>query len=367
MPRYALIALMLVLVSGCADRFHEPIDPAAAEEGPVRTIFAGTTRAATDETPWSYERSDVLRFQSVDVARPPGRSAGAAAPALPWADPNRGYRLARVRDFPTGEDFVRSLGDALASRPRGQREVTVFVHGYNNTFSDAAFRLTQLMDALDVPGAGVIYAWPSRAHPFGYAYDRDSALFARDGLEDLLMTLEEAAPGQVLLIGHSMGSQLIMETLRQIEIRRPGWSRRALSGVVLLAPDIDVDIFRSQAARFAALPRPFVIFASRHDRALMLSARLFGEDNRLGNIESAEEVADLPVTILDVSAFSTGQIGHFVPGTSPALIALLRSSVDLDRVFARDRSVSPGLLPGTVIRAQNATQIILSPGILLAN
>ena len=33
----------------------------------------------------------------------------------------------------------------------------------------------------------VHYAWPSAAEPLGYVYDRDSAIFARDGLDINLM------------------------------------------------------------------------------------------------------------------------------------------------------------------------------------
>jgi len=104
-----------------------------------------------------------------------------------------------------------------------RREVVVFVHGFNNSFSDAAFRMAQLGHDLELPGAHVSYAWPSRANPLGYGYDQDSALFARDGLADLLETVRGAGQPDVIVVAHSMGSTLLMETFRQLEIVRPGW------------------------------------------------------------------------------------------------------------------------------------------------
>jgi esterase/lipase superfamily enzyme len=145
-----------------------------------------------------------------------------------------------------------------------------------------------------------------------------------------------------------MGGALLMETLRQIEIARPGWTSQHIAGVVLMSPDLNVDVFRAQARAFKKLPEPFLIFVSKRDIVLKLSARLRGEAVQLGNINSAADVDDLPVQVIDVSAFDDKQSGdHFVPAGSPALGALLSNLDRLDKGFVGGGSDLGFALPGT--------------------
>jgi esterase/lipase superfamily enzyme len=159
-----------------------------------------------------------------------------------------------------------------------------------------------------------------------------------------------------------MGSLLLMETLRQIETASPGWSERSLNGVFLISPDIAVDVFKTQAAKLRKLPEPFVIFTSANDPVLKLSARVNGVSERLGNLRNAEPLGDLPVTLIDVTKFEdTGGDPHFVPGTSPAFIALLNRGSDVTGAFRRDISGRGGIFQGTTFRVRKATQLILTP------
>ena len=70
---------------------------------------------------------------------------------------------------------------------------------------------------------------------------------------------------------------------------------------------------------------------------LKLSARLTGQQDRLGTLEDVSRVADLKVTLFEVGAFSTGS-GHFTPGESPVLIALLGRLADVDAAFGADQT-----------------------------
>lgn len=234
------------------------------------------------------------------------------------------------------------------------------MHGFNNTFAEGTYRIAQMAHDLDLPGTVVHYSWPSAAEPLGYAYDRDSALFARDGLEELLKSVQAAGPRRIILVAHSMGSALLMETLRQVAIRGDNALLARIGGVVLISPDIDVDVFRSQAKDIGRLPQPFVVFTSRRDRVLRLSARLSGQTDRLGTLADLDRVADLPITLLDTAAFNSGD-GHFNVGNSPALLRLLERIASVDDAMGSDVSGRTGLLPGAVLTVQNATRIILQP------
>jgi esterase/lipase superfamily enzyme len=157
-----------------------------------------------------------------------------------------------------------------------------------------------------------------------------------------------------------MGAGLTMEALRTAALRQDGRTLGLIGGVILISPDIDIDVFREQAHAIGTLPQPFVIFGSGRDKALLLSAALTGQADRLGSLGDLSRVSDLKVTYLDVSEFVQGA-GHFVVGDSPAMIALMNRIVDIQGAFEYDRRANVGLLPGLVITAQNATRIILRP------
>jgi esterase/lipase superfamily enzyme len=282
-------------------------------------------------------------------------------PAARAPDPAREFLTADVIPYDDAPAFRRGLETALAALPRGSREVTVFTHGFNNTFAEGLYRIAQMSHDLSVPGVTVHYAWPSAGKTLAYLRDRDSALFARDGFERTLDEVTAAGAERIVIVGHSMGGALVMETLRQMAIRGRAPVDRRIGGVILMSPDLDVDVFHAQASAIGRLPQPFVIFTSRKDRALALSARLTGmRRDRLGNLRDVTEVADLAVTVVDVAAFSTGD-GHLNVARSPALIRILGRIGDIDAAFGTDRSGKAGLIPGLALTVQNATTIILAP------
>ena len=86
-----------------------------------------------------------------------------------------------------------------------------------------------------------------------------------------------------------MGSALTMETLRQMALRGSSRALSRIKGVVLISPDLDVDLFRSIALDIGTLPQPFVIFGSSKDRILNLSATISGAPERLGNLDGPDE------------------------------------------------------------------------------
>lgn len=364
MARITILLLTILLASGCAQRGRIVIDPGAASIGTVETVLVGTTRAPDPQSgePYSRLRSLTTRYVRLDISVPPERRPGEIrwTPDGARPDPRHEFVTTGEIRYPDAASFRRELAARLAARPPGQREAVIFVHGFNTTFAEGAYRMAQLAHDLGSPGVLVHYAWPSRGYPLAYAYDRDSALFARDGLEELIAQVAQAGAERLLIVAHSMGSLLTMDTLRQLALQDRRVLLDRIGGVVLISPDLDIDLFRAQARRIGDLPQPFVIFTSQRDRALALSARLTGKSMRLGNLTDVDALADLKVTILDITAFSSG-LGHFALGESPALIGILSRIGDINAALARERSGRTGLLPGVVLTVQNATAVILTP------
>ena len=358
MTRLILI-IALGLLAACAPRATLVTVPGLDPSLETRSVFVATTRAAANGQ-FGAARTGRPAFLRYDMTVPPLREKGGSPFLATKPDPQTQFLVRSRTDFQTSASFQSALSNALNQRNRAQREAIIFVHGFNNTFDEGVLRITQLAEDFDFDGVSVHYSWPSAGSPLGYAYDRDSLLIARDGLDGLISQVEAAGAQRVIIVAHSVGSMLVMETLRQRAIARPGSVAQDIDGVILISPDIDVQLFRTQALRIGKLPQPFGIFVSRRDRVLGLSARLTGQSNRLGNLRDGSAVAGLDVALVDVTDLSTGA-GHFTAASSPAIISLFGQAGSLNAAFKGDRAGRTGLIPGTVITVRTATDIILSP------
>ena len=248
-----------------------------------------------------------------------------------------------------------------AERAADDRDIILFVHGYNYSFAEGVYRTAQLANDLQLPGIHAHFSWPSRMKPYAYSGDRDGALYSRDGLVQTVELLVQArGRGRIVLMAHSMGAQVLMEALRQMALSGRRDLIGQIDGVILISPDLDLRLFRSQVRAIGPLPRPFVIMTSPRDRALQLSALISDEPLRLGNIPDARPVADLDVIVVDTGAFNTGY-GHFNMADSPALQRILTRMRDLDRILPDQGGVAPGLIGGAVSRVEQAVQVVLSP------
>ncbi len=359
---------MLIALVACTPRGQITLDPTAAQVGHIETVFVGTTRKREADLSFGGNRSETVQFAQFDISIPPTHQVG----QIDWA--KRGATATSQRNFVATSEEVFSNDSLFRTKLRQQiaaqgGDAVIFVHGYNTNFAEGVYRVAQFAYDLKIPGAVVEYSWPSAAQALGYAYDRDSALFARDGLEALLQEVAHAGARRITLVGHSMGCGLIMESLRSVALRRDRRTLGLLHGVVLISPDLDVDVFREEALSIGTLPQPFVIFGSGRDKALRLSAALSGKSARLGSLTDISRVSDLKVTFLNVTEFSkdTKGPGHFLVGESPALIALLSSIRDVQGAFEADSRSRVGLVSGLVMTVQNATEIVLSPLAAIAN
>lgn len=360
-----LVVLVVLALAACGPRGDIEVVPTAAAVGAIQTVFVGTSRV---EDPGTVDfgpdrRRGSITFARYDISVPPDREPGSIKWPKKGRDPDidRDFVTTEARIYTGAGPFRSDLHRALAAKPADQREVVVFTHGFNNTFAEGLYRIAQMGHDLKLPGVLVHYSWPSTGKTMAYVRDRDSALFARDGLEQLLNEVADAGARRIVIVGHSMGAALTMETLRQMAIRGDRKVRPRIAAVLLLSPDLDIDVFHEQAAAIGKLPQPFIIFTSRKDKALALSARLTGQRrDRLGNIRDVAEVGDLEVTVVDVAAFNKGD-GHMNVATSPALIGILGQIGAMDAAYGLDAAEKTGLLPGVLLTVRNATELVLSP------
>lgn len=320
----AAIVVVLALAA-CADRGLIARAPVAANTTSVQRIHVVTNRQPTgDAAEFGRQRAERLQYLAYDVSIPADHRAG----RIEWPgrkpDPADDFVTTGSIDHANAAALVAALRADLATRPAANREVVLYVHGFNVRFAEGLYRFAQARHDFGLPGAGVTYSWPSSGSPVGYLYDRDAMLASRDGLAALIAQLSAAFPGRVVIVGHSLGGALTMEALRQLAISGQGAALGRLGGVVLLAPDIGIEVFKTQAHAIGRLPDPFVVVTSQSDRALLVSAGAAGQSSRLGNAETADLPPDFPGTVIDISTVKDGDaLNHATALTSPAVIRLM--------------------------------------------
>jgi esterase/lipase superfamily enzyme len=355
------ILAALIAVSACAPRGEITVDPGAAAIGTIREVFVATSRGGAPlPERFGSDRSMQIAFAHYDISIPPDRVPGSITyPDAGKIDPQRQMVAADEEIYADEGAFNAALGRAIRSDPKN-RQVVVFVHGFNNNYAEGVYRAAQLTYDLNVSSTLVHFSWPSLANPLGYIHDRDSALFSRDALTALLVDLDREGATEIVLVAHSLGAFIAMEAMRQMAMQGDTASLAKLSSVILISPDIDIDVFRSQMAAIPQPPQPFVIFGSPRDLALKVSARVTGMRERLGNLSNTDQIADLPVQYLDVGAFRDGD-SHFAVATSPELQALIRQLAQAPGWLNSDQRRTDNPITGILLRTQDATRIILSP------
>jgi esterase/lipase superfamily enzyme len=325
MNRRAFLSLTSTLaLTACAGGARMvSIDEVNRAGGTVVPILVVSSRNLQADGSLGSARGDGLSFGRYDVSVPPNRRAGSVTLARFAANPRKDFSTINNEIFPSEATFRSQLKAQLLSRPAGRRTAVVFVHGYNTGYEDGLFRFAQFYNDVGLEDVPVHYSWPSAEKLLRYGYDRDSMLFARDGFEALLRSVIGAGAEKVLIVGHSMGSMLIMETLREIAIAGDGAVRSRLGGVILVSPDIDIDVFRAQVRRIGTLPKPFVIFSSKRDRVLQFAANEIYGNQRVGALQLDGELSDLDVNVIDVTEYSKGVLNHSTAITSPAFLKII--------------------------------------------
>jgi esterase/lipase superfamily enzyme len=341
------VAVLTAGLSACAPRGTLVFDPEAAAVGTSETVLVSTARAPVDGPElFSRARRTPPGFAAVEVSVPPERTPGSVVyPSRSRPDPRRQFVALGARRLADGAAFRAAIDAALAADPDAAGEAVLFVHGFNVNFAEAVLRQAQMQHDLDRHDVAVLFSWPSYASRWRYLYDRESALFARTALEETIAILAGSDARQFNLVAHSMGAFLAMDAFAAMA--RIGYDEaiRKINAIILFAPDIEVDVFKAQAAPVLARGVPILVFASRRDHALALSALLRGESDRLGSVRSEAELGGLPVTVYDVTKVRSGDpLDHFAVATSPALLGLLANLSTADDFF--DYAPPPG--DGTV-------------------
>ncbi|HSI41641.1 MAG TPA: alpha/beta hydrolase [Xanthobacteraceae bacterium] len=343
--RIAFLILACGLVAGCAGRpvgVLEPVEARAPGASMVDLLVA-TTRAPSPDPgiAFSGDRSPDVSLAAVEVSIPPeeNREVGRVQwPRRLPADPARDFATLSFKPL-EGPKAARGW---LKSNLPPSRRVLIFVHGFNTRFESALYSLAQIAHDSGTDAAPVLFTWPSRGSVFAYLTDRESTNASRDAFEETVWRIASAPEtGDVTIMAHSMGAWLAMEGLRQMAIRRGGLPR-SIHNVILASPDLDVDVFASQWRTLQGPSARFTVFVSQNDRALNLSRRLAGSNDRLGQIDPnaepyASKLEQAGIVVIDLTALRGGdRLNHSKFAESPEVVQLIGTRLMTGQPISED-------------------------------
>lgn len=353
MRLFAILAItLLTAVAGCS----RPPDLVGIENAAVpfasvpdlteHRIYMMTTREASALPGefFSSGRAADLTLASVDVTIPPTHVVGELErPTELPPNPAVEFTVVDPALYASDRAFIAEINAALAQLPPQDRRILLFIHGYNNTTSDAVLRFAQFVEDTDFRGLPVLFTWASAARLPRYVYDLNSALAARVKLKDMADILLQTNAVGFDVFAHSMGAFLTMEGLVDAQLAGRLDQRGAIESIVLASPDIDLDVFRTQ---LAVLPLAFrekiFLLISEDDGALRFSRAIAGGVPRVGAAD-AEELEAFGLTVIDLSDIEDSSAGsHAKFAGSPEVVQLIGAG--LNTVGGFGESASPSML-----------------------
>ena len=298
----ALCALLLALVSlsaGCAKplltcpRAAKVPEPPLPQQRPAAILFA-SDRAPESDFNFSGEMNiSGTRMTYGALCEDPLTGARPACQKPPWLKEELPTRLEK-------KDFLDGIRAANS-------DVVLFVHGFNISFNESievSLRMVQRTGILAIP---VAYSWPSRARFSAYGADYDRNEWTIEHLQDFIQDVISALPeGKVLhVVAHSMGNRALLDALLRTHL-----PERRLGQLIMIAPDVDSEIFKDEVLRAGPFRRK-TLYVSRHDLALRAAGWLRSGLPRAGDANE-QYVVVKGLDTIDTSPLKAGKVGHSV-------------------------------------------------------
>lgn len=332
----ALLATTLLFLSACS----KPLAIVGVGAGSLQTvrddvqphdIYFATTRARStdDNVFFGGARQRHLTTGKITVGVPPRHQPGQIELARKDEnfDPKLHFSVAFPVVYQDTPAFVGQLQAALRARPAEHRNVLIYVHGYNTSFSNAATRFTQFVHDTGFKGVPVLFTWASRARTVDYVYDLNSALQSRFKMAELALAMEKLHVNEFSIVAHSMGNLATLETLTVLNAMPEFNPNGNLRAIVLAAPDVDIDLFTEHINALDRLRQKIYVLISRDDTALGVSKLVAGGVNRVG-VAGPDRLAGLGIKVIDLSGIQDrSKANHIKFAESPAIVQLIGTAI----------------------------------------
>jgi esterase/lipase superfamily enzyme len=214
--------------------------------------------------------------------------------------------------------------------PAGQRNIFVYIHGFNVDFEEAAIRAAQLGYDLKVPGEMAFFSWPSRGGTGDYMADEATITSTTPYLAQFLRELSERTGAErVHIFVHSMGNRGLLSALERI--RSDGGPDLQFGQIFFCAPDEDVRTFRDKTTKFPHRFENRTLLVSPEDKAVA-SSRWLRDLDRVGFVPPVRNYDKIET--IEVGGFGMLELGHGYFAEAEPVILDMREAIETRRVAA---------------------------------
>ena len=283
------------------------------ENHTIVDILYGTDRKINPKEDWENyytgER-DTLQFGVAQVSIPKKHKFGEMERPnkyLFWQKEKIGEHVVVVKlEDINKEGFSKFLGSKLNNVE--EKDILIFIHGFNVTFASAIRRTAQLSYDLKFKGVPMTYSWPSAGETSEYMKDESSVQYTTPHLVAFLKeVIDHKGEANIHIIGHSMGTRALTNAIKEISFVYP--DKHVFKNIILAAPDIDKDVFAVNLFPYIKKTTDQItLYASSDDAALKLSNTLHS-GKRIGQGGDEIFVFEGLVTV-DATGIDTSLLGH---------------------------------------------------------
>ncbi|PTA92024.1 hypothetical protein CWM66_12580 [Kosakonia sp. H7A] len=246
------------------------------EKFEIVPINYATTRVESDDGKYYDEQRDKkINYGVINVSIPkhfhrpgyiekPFRLLGIS---FSKEDPNKHFIVHSHERMGKDEFFQQLSGSDNSER------IVIFVHGYNVSFKEAAFKAAQVKYDLKITNPLLLLSWPSYSKIKDYAYDKASTITSAILFSNLFDELDNNPlfeNTEISVIAHSMGNMLLSQIVSHISLPCVRFKRAALAAADITQNeflDIFIDFFKNVFSHIT-------IYVNENDKALKASKML---------------------------------------------------------------------------------------------
>ncbi|MBI3533440.1 MAG: alpha/beta hydrolase [Burkholderiales bacterium] len=291
-----------------------PAQPIQVESYKVVKVFFGTDRklvssASSPRDFFASDRGGAISYGNCEVSIPRDHKIGELeTPSFLrryFENPAKHVVLLRL-NLRSRNEFMSDLNSTIAEKKTNS--ALVFVHGYNNTFEDAARRTAQIAHDIEFPGVPMFYSWPSNGATLSYVTDGNDAeqaiMYLKAFLKDLAINSKFTS---ITLLAHSMGNRVLTQAFAALKNDISATKLRVFKEIILAAPDIDADVFKNNIApALVASKASVTLYASSRDGALAAAKKINGgprAGDSEGGLVVVKGIETIDATNVDTNLF----------------------------------------------------------------
>ena len=312
----AIVVITGALMGGCS---HAPWGTGTAGKPPagvvVEIMYATDRNITEEEDPKRYygeNRGQVSYGRCRMIVRPDKAKSRFADPSLWEADTGKKIKKkAELQSLRTYEkqEFLNEVSRKMNTSP--DPSVLVYIHGFGRKFERSARTHGTMVYELSYLGVPILYSWPSKGKASAYPADRTTLEWSTPHFVAFIDNVALHTGAETIhLAAHSLGNQALLKALVHFIDDRPSEVQWKFGEIILMAPDVDRDIFyRDFAPALARAASRVTLYVSAVDVPLTASRKI----NRYPRVGDAK---DGPVIAAGIETVDAREVTNLVTGHS---------------------------------------------------